>query len=89
MRGSPLVMGRDAGGTRWFLAGEPVHAGTGLELLIDNGKGQDWLVVRLEFDYARHRAFAYLPSVGARMHAEVSEGARFRWPVRAHGSIES
>jgi len=33
--GAPLVCGRDAGGVRWFLAGRPVHAGTGLELLTE------------------------------------------------------
>ena len=33
--GDPLEQGQDAGGVRWFLAGRPVHAGYGVELLME------------------------------------------------------
>ena len=36
--GSRLECGTDAGGVRWFLAGRPVHAGTGLELLTETDR---------------------------------------------------
>jgi hypothetical protein len=106
--GAPLVKGTDDGGLRWFLDGQPVTAGTSLELCVErnrrlcprcrdedgdtskrcpdcNGRGvvsePDWLLVRLEFDYHRQVALAYLPTLGCRgMHSEVLEGARFRWP---------
>jgi hypothetical protein len=106
--GGPLLKGIDAGGLRWFLDGQPVTAGTSLELCVERdrrfcpscrdedhdtakhcptcgGRGVvselDWLLVRLEFDYPRQVALAYLPTLGCRgMHSEVLEGARFRWP---------
>lgn len=33
-----LQSGRDEGGPRWFLAGRPVHAGTGLHLRLPGGQ---------------------------------------------------
>ena len=33
--GSPLVLTVDSGGERWTLAGRPLHAGDGLELLTE------------------------------------------------------
>jgi hypothetical protein len=35
MEGSNLMKGVDGGGTRWYLNGESVHAGTGLDLLLE------------------------------------------------------
>ena len=32
--GAALICGSDPGGVRWFLDGRPVHAGTGIELLV-------------------------------------------------------
>jgi hypothetical protein len=44
---SVLVLGSDAGGLRHFLAGEPVHAGTYLELRLPDDR---WVVVRYEWN---------------------------------------
>lgn len=45
-----LILGRDAGGSRHFLDGEPVHCGTGLEMQVPGGK---WVAVRYEASLAR------------------------------------
>lgn len=44
-----VVLGADAGGARWFLEGEPVHAGDGLDLrLPGDDRGERWTPVRFE-----------------------------------------
>lgn len=47
-----LVRGSDTGGTRYFLAGRPIHAGDGLELrLPGNHLGPVWVSVRVEVEH--------------------------------------
>ena len=90
--GHPLVVGEDCGGVRWFLDGEPVHCGTGLELLFetdcifDNETGAMtgftplWVRVRFEMDFGH--GVIYLPTTGEAAHFNVPPTALFRWPVK-------
>jgi len=41
-----IVLGRDGGGPRFFLGGEPLHAGTTIELADPAG---GWVEVRFEY----------------------------------------
>ena len=53
-----LVLGQDEGGARHFLAGQPVHAGTVLELRLLNDM---WIRIRYEWDWqSEHPPYAYL-----------------------------
>jgi hypothetical protein len=93
MEGSKLIKGNDAGGIRWFLDGEPVHAGTTLEILLELNTRFDesgrvvgftplWVPVRLEFEFDTDgRALMFWPSHGSNYaKSEVLDGVRFRWP---------
>lgn len=51
-----LVLGRESGGARHFLAGHPVHCGSVLELLMAGGR---WIPVRYEWDFARPPRFYF------------------------------
>jgi hypothetical protein len=88
---SILVLGADAGGPRHFLAGQPVHAGTALELRLP---GDRWIVVRYEWSWdvaARPRAYLALGGRGERLgYAEqvefsIPERAELRWPAEPRG----
>ena len=82
-----IVLGRDAGGMRHFLAGRPVHAGTRLELrLLDDL----WVPVRYEWNWdaaapprgylglgGRGEALGYAP---APVSFPLPETAEMRWP---------
>lgn len=85
-----LILGSDAGGQRHFLDGRPVHAGTRLELLLDDGH---WAPIRLEWSLNRpDEPDAYLGlgvPAGARELGEylpvkftLPPGAILRWPER-------
>lgn len=64
-QGHELTLGRDGGGPRHFLDGQPVHAGAALDLLMPSGK---WLPVRYESAYPHARL---LVAVGpARRHSD-------------------
>lgn len=88
---SVLVLGRDAGGLRHFLAGQPVHAGTFLELRLRDDR---WVVVRYEWNWVRSdRPRAYL-ALGGRGEAlgyapvvefSLPEKAELRWPAESRG----
>lgn len=91
--GHRLVLGSDAGGRRWFLDGQPVHAGTGLELCIEverSYRDRDdvelfrygWLRVRLEFDFHEGRALIHIGAPGLELKAVANEYTLFRWPCR-------
>ena len=88
---SILVLGADAGGARHFLAGQPVHAGTALELRLPDDR---WIVVRYEWSWdvaARPRAYLALGGRGERLgYAEqvdfaLPERAELRWPAEPRG----
>jgi len=91
MQVSNLTKGRDGGGVRWFLDGEPIHAGTGLEILleIDPEGATDrsrhkplWVPVRFETDL-EDRAFIHWPNAGQdELRSEVRDHLCFRWPHR-------
>jgi hypothetical protein len=81
-----LVLGRDAGGMRHFLAGRPVHAGTVLELrLLDDV----WVRMRYEWKDPGNPPRAYL-ALGGRGEDlgytpgspcfPLPEAAELRWP---------
>jgi len=94
MNGSKLIKGVDAGGVRWYLDGESVHAGTDLEVLLQLDTKYDergavvdftpvWIPVRLEFDFDVGKALMFWPTPGSDYaKSEVPEGALFRWPGR-------
>lgn len=94
MEGSNLIKGVDAGGVRWFLDDEPVHAGTGLEILLElepkyapEGQLLDfkpmWIPVRLEFEFDTGKALVFWPTSGMdELRSEVLPAARFRWPKK-------
>lgn len=48
MPGRQLRLGQDDGGRRYFLDGRPIHAGSGLELLLPSGQ---WVAGRFEWSY--------------------------------------
>lgn len=81
-----LVLGRDAGGMRHFLAGRPVHAGTALELrLLDDA----WVRVRYEWNWDAAMAPRAYIALGGRGEAlgytagpasfPLPEAAELRW----------
>lgn len=87
-----LVLGNDAGGRRHFLAGRPVHAGTGLELRLLDGV---WVRIRYEWNWdPKRRPDAYLGLGGpgeaigpewtpAPVSFPLPELAELRWPAGA------
>lgn len=76
VEGQPIVGGRDAGGRRDFLGDEPVHAGTGLYLLMWKG----WTAVRYESNGAGPSlVYLSLPGVGAEIPITIPPDARFAW----------
>jgi hypothetical protein len=82
-----LVLSRDSGGMRHYLAGRPVHAGTVLELrLVDDV----WVRVRYEWSWdaavpprahlalgSRGEALGYAPTSAS---FPLPEAAELRWP---------
>ena len=72
---SVLMLGRDAGGLRRFLAGQPVHAGTALELRLPD---DEWVVVRAAREDADPVADVYEWNwdVAARPRAYLALGGR-------------
>jgi hypothetical protein len=83
-----LVLGGDAGGPRHFLAGQPVHAGTALELRLPDDR---WVLVRYEWNWdaavrprahlalgGRGEALGYAPDVDF----PLPERAELRWPAQ-------
>jgi hypothetical protein len=84
---SVLVLSSDAGGLCHFLAGQPVHAGTALELRLPEDR---WVVVRYEWTWdlaERPRAHLALGGRGEALgYAELvafalPERAELRWPA--------
>lgn len=73
-----LTLGEDAGGPRYFLGGEPVHAGTGLELMLED---ETWLPGR--FETSNHKPFFCFGVKGTEEEASarLPEGAMLRWPA--------
>jgi hypothetical protein len=90
---SPIVVGRDGGGRRDFLDGQPIHCGTGLELQAfevrsdDYGEWRVWLQtsmrVRYEMEWGgNRRGVLYACVAGHEFTAPINEGMRFRRPER-------
>jgi hypothetical protein len=88
---SVLLLGTDAGGLRHFLAGQPVHAGTALELRLPDDR---WILVRYEWSWdtaVRPRAYLALGGRGEALgYAELvafplPERAELRWPAEPMG----
>ena len=86
-----LALGSDAGGLRHFLASQPVHAGTYLELRLPDDR---WVVIRYEWNWdvaARPRAYLALGGRGEDLgYAPVVEfslpvNAELRWPAEPMG----
>jgi hypothetical protein len=83
-----LVLGRDSGGMRHFLANQPVHAGTGLELRLADDV---WVRVRYEWSYMAAeppRAYLALGGRGEELGYEpgpvsflLPTRAELRWPA--------
>lgn len=71
-----LELREDAGGPRHFLDGKPVHAGTGLELMLED---ENWLQGR--FETSGHKPFFCFGVKGTaeEMSARLPEGAILRW----------
>jgi hypothetical protein len=85
-----LILARSDGGQRHYLGGEPVNAGTGLELLTSDGH---WLPVRYEWDWnPEHPPRAYfdlgLPKPARKLtdppqvSIPLDPRAILRWPER-------
>lgn len=72
-----LTLGEDAGGPRHFVNGEPIHAGTGLDLMLE---GENWLSGR--FETANHKPFLCFGVKGTEdeARAQLPEGAIVRFP---------
>lgn len=84
LSGERLVLGSDGGGPRWFLAGQPVHAGTGLVLLLPGG----WtLPVRFETG-PRFEPYLYM-TLGERVEPrfEIKAGGSFTIFDRQEGVV--
>jgi hypothetical protein len=84
--GTRLVLGDDGGGPRYFLDGQPVHAGTLLELLEPDGT---WMLGRYEWSRRRGECprFCYDNNTPPVM---LGVDARLRWPTaigRTHGGL--
>jgi hypothetical protein len=88
--GSQLILGRSDGGPRHFLNGHPVHAGSSLELLLDDGT---WLPIRYEWTWDPAKeptAYAALavPAPAKKIidpslvQFTLPPGAILRWPER-------
>lgn len=81
IEGHPMEAGRDAGGFRDFLAGQPIHAGAPLEIWL----GGRWLPGRYEAAYQHEQGFFYTSlfdqedtrPTAIRIDRQVM---RFRWP---------
>jgi hypothetical protein len=76
---------------RWFLAGENVHCGDALEVLMED---DSWLPVRFELAWAKqhhtekeeHRPVLHLAVKAQGSPFMVAcEGMQFRWPKRGCG----
>ena len=76
-----LVLGRDQGGTRWFLDGEPVNSGVGLDLCIlarswscthCGGEGRDYDAKPSIEDDDGYRVFPRCPHCVGGTQAEYS-----------------
>ncbi len=78
-----LVVDRDGGGFRHYLAGEPVHCGSALELLVQGGR---WVGVRYELRAGEPIAYLGLGGPGEPfgandcVHFAVPVNAVLRWP---------
>lgn len=83
-----LTLSEDGGGRRWFLFGEPVHAGTALELRL---AGDRWVLGRFETGNGTRLPHFYLRLWNARENEEdycgapqvsfeIPSGAVLRWP---------
>jgi len=88
---SILTLGSDAGGLRHFLAGQPVHTGTYLELRLPDDR---WVLIRYEWNWdpaARPRAYLALGGRGEALgyapmvEFTLPERAELRWPAAAMG----
>ncbi len=78
-----LFLGEDEGGKRHFLDGEPIHCGTGLEMLVA-GK---WVPVCYESEMYSKPARAVLYATpwgdeGPRVTIEYPMAQTLRWPKR-------
>jgi hypothetical protein len=86
-----LIEGESPGGRRHFLDGRPVHAGTGLDLLLPDGR---WQRVRYKWGFASEqtpRVYMQLggPAAAERLDAapqvsfDLRPRAVLRWPERS------
>jgi hypothetical protein len=79
-----LVARRDGGGLRHYLAGEAVHCGAALELLVAGGQ---WMPVRYETSLGEPVAYQALGGPAERfganevVHFDLPSEAILRWPT--------
>ena len=74
-QGAYIQAGQTAGGFRDFLLGEPIHAGSTLEVLL----GGRWISGRYECDYHSGDAWLYLSDAVVPINRTEMH---FRWPSR-------
>lgn len=74
-----LVLGRDGGGLRYFLDGQPVPAGVMLEMRV----GARWTRVRFETSFSLEPV-AWIYEGGSRSYRAIASD-RFRWPKLTGG----
>lgn len=82
-----LHLGRDAGGPRHYLDGQPVHCGAGLEMKLRSGQ---WIPVRYEASLwdRRINVSLYAEPWGPDDPQAIVEyplAQQLRWPIRTRG----
>ena len=77
--GARLELVRERSGLRHFLAGQPIHAGYGLELQLEGGS---WIAGRYEWSFREGtRPVLYVAIAGGGLVSfEIPENALLRWP---------
>lgn len=78
--GENLELREDEGGPRYYLEGEPVHAGESLELRLRTVDGWTWAPVRFETANRKPRAILDLGETLADADFVLPVGAVLRWP---------
>ncbi len=86
-----IVRGRDAGGARDFLDGQPIHCGSTVVLQATESRDDDygsftvWLPtgVHVRYELEGARIVLYAEVAGVSFTKPHEEWMRFRWPARA------
>ncbi len=75
-----LELRKEPSGLRYYLAGEPVHAGDLLEILLDDGS---WALGRYEWNYQNGQwPWFYVDTDSGSMIDLNPERSRLRWPQK-------